>query len=280
MALTGGLGANSLSGFGAGDSVVESIASSYTLSDTSLTGSGASFSDNLSGIQVAILTGICLHGQRLDRVRLAGRPIGHRHGDGEQERQLHLDQHLAFVTSDGMSLSLSGINIADLDRVRPRRAARPPSSMPAPSPAWPISQRPEPARRSCTVVSGGHDTLTAAGSGNDILIGNGASDTLTDAGSGRNILIGAGAGGDTLTGDGNDILVSGTTELRQRHERQYRGPGRHPGRVDLEGFLREPDQDAQEGRGQEAYLRFELTHNPDGYERQYARRSELSKPEK
>jgi len=59
--------------------------------------------------------------------------------------------------------------------------------------------------------SGGFDTLAAAGSGNDILIGNGASDTLTDSGSGRNILIGAGTGGDAITGKGNDILVSGTT---------------------------------------------------------------------
>ncbi len=57
VALTGGLGTNSLSGSGTGDSVVESIASSYTLSDTNLTGTGASFTDNLSGIRVANLTG-------------------------------------------------------------------------------------------------------------------------------------------------------------------------------------------------------------------------------
>jgi hypothetical protein len=57
----------------------------------------------------------------------------------------------------------------------------------------------------------GKSTLTAAGSGNDILIGDGAGDKLTDSGSGMNILIGGGAGGDTLTGNGNDILVSGTT---------------------------------------------------------------------
>jgi hypothetical protein len=61
--------------------------------------------------------------------------------------------------------------------------------------------------------TGGHDTLTVAAgeTGKNILIGNGAFDTLTDNGSGRNILIGAGSGGDTITGDGNDILVSGTT---------------------------------------------------------------------
>jgi hypothetical protein len=57
----------------------------------------------------------------------------------------------------------------------------------------------------------GKDTLTAAGSGDDILIGNGPGDKLTDSGTGMNILIGGGSGGDTLTGGGNDILVSGTT---------------------------------------------------------------------
>jgi hypothetical protein len=51
----------------------------------------------------------------------------------------------------------------------------------------------------------------AAGSGDDILIGYGAGDKLTDSGIGMNILIGGGAGGDTLTGNGNDFLVSGTT---------------------------------------------------------------------
>ena len=53
-------------------------------------------------------------------------------------------------------------------------------------------------------------TLTAAGSGNDVLIGGAGKDTLSDTGTGYNILIG-GAGVDTLTGNGNDILISGTT---------------------------------------------------------------------
>ena len=59
----------------------------------------------------------------------------------------------------------------------------------------------------------GNDALTiaAGATGNDVLIGNGPFDSLTDNGSGHDILIGAGAGGDTLTGNGNDILISGTT---------------------------------------------------------------------
>ncbi len=59
----------------------------------------------------------------------------------------------------------------------------------------------------------GNDALTiaAGATGNDVLIGNGPFDSLTDNGSGYDILNGAGAGGDTLTGNGNDILISGTT---------------------------------------------------------------------
>ena len=58
VALTGGAGTNNLSGTGAGDSVVESMASSYALTNTKLTGTGASFTDNLTGITVAALTGV------------------------------------------------------------------------------------------------------------------------------------------------------------------------------------------------------------------------------
>ena len=53
-------------------------------------------------------------------------------------------------------------------------------------------------------------SLTALGSGNDVLIGGAGKDTLSDTGTGDNILIG-GAGVDTLTGNGHDILISGTT---------------------------------------------------------------------
>lgn len=60
--------------------------------------------------------------------------------------------------------------------------------------------------------TGAGGTLTATGSGNSILIGEAGDTTLTDTGTGRNILIGGGGGGDTLIGDGNDILVGGTTQ--------------------------------------------------------------------
>src|SRR5262249_47294744 len=57
VALTGGQGTNTLSGTGAGDSVVESLSSTYTLTNARLTGASPSFVDNLSGIAVAALTG-------------------------------------------------------------------------------------------------------------------------------------------------------------------------------------------------------------------------------
>ncbi len=57
VALTGGVGTNTLSGTGTGDSVVESLASSYTLTNAKLTGTSPTFTDNLSGIAVAELTG-------------------------------------------------------------------------------------------------------------------------------------------------------------------------------------------------------------------------------
>jgi hypothetical protein len=52
-------------------------------------------------------------------------------------------------------------------------------------------------------------TLTTAGTGNDVLIGGAGKNTLSDTGTGANILIGG--GGDTLTGNGDDSLISGTT---------------------------------------------------------------------
>jgi len=206
VALTGGLGTNSLSGTGAGDSVLESIASRYTLSDTNLSGSGASLSDNLSGIMVADLTGNAFTVSGWTGSGSLTVPSGTGTVTANKSANITLTNS-SLSSSDGMSLSLRGINIAGLTVSAGNPAILDASAFSGVanlSATGPVS----------AILfggSGGHDTLTAAGSGRDILIGNGASDTLTDAGSGRNFLIGAGAGGDTLTGNGNDISVSGTT---------------------------------------------------------------------
>ena len=91
-----------LSGTGAGDSVVESISSSYTLTNTKLTGTGAGFTDNLSGITVATLTGVSATSNAFTVSGWTGTgslsaPAGTGDRDGEQERRLHPDQHLAVV---------------------------------------------------------------------------------------------------------------------------------------------------------------------------------------
>ena len=49
----------------------------------------------------------------MDRQRIAVRPIGHRHCDGQQERDYTLT-NTALSSTDGMSLSLSGITTANL----------------------------------------------------------------------------------------------------------------------------------------------------------------------
>ena len=124
--------------------------------------------------------------------------------------------------------------------------------------------------------SDGYDTLTAAGSGNDILIGYASHDTLTDSGSGRNILIGAGAGGDDLTGNGNDILVSGTTNYDSDTPASIAALDAILAEWTSTDLLRETDQRDHERRGQEACRRFQFPHDPDGYERQYPLRSKNS----
>jgi hypothetical protein len=58
--------------------------------------------------------------------------------------------------------------------------------------------------------SGNGGTLTALETANNILIGGPGTDTLSDTSSGHNILIGGG-GVDTIKGNGQDILISGTT---------------------------------------------------------------------
>jgi hypothetical protein len=58
--------------------------------------------------------------------------------------------------------------------------------------------------------SGNGGKLKALGTGNTILIGGPGTDTLTAFGAGQDLLIGGG-GADTIKGNGQDILISGTT---------------------------------------------------------------------
>ena len=97
--------------------MVESIASSYTLTNTKLTGTGAGLhrqpqrhhgrlTDRRQCHQQY------LHRQRLDRDRVAVRPGGHRHRDGRASGRFTLTNTL--LTAPNMTLSLSGITTANL----------------------------------------------------------------------------------------------------------------------------------------------------------------------
>jgi hypothetical protein len=116
-----------------------------------------------------------------------------------------------LTASGGQNLNLSGFTTANLTM-----------SSTAGNSSWIDASSYSLGATNLTATGGGNvilfggtaakNTLTSAGTGDDILIGNGSTDTLTDTGSGMNILIGGGGGGDTLTGNGNDILVSGATQ--------------------------------------------------------------------
>ena len=212
VALTGGLGTNSLSGVAA--AVVESIASSYTLTNSKLTGSDPSFTDNLSGVGFASLTGSSPIANAFDVSGWTGfgsltsrAPFGLVTATKNSNVTL---TNTALTASDGMSLSLTGINIAGL--TVSASSGKPTDKIDASAFSGAANLS---AAGTVNAIfygdSDGYDTLSATGSGNDILIGYAGHVTLTDSGSGHNILIGAGVGGDTLTGKGNDILVSGTT---------------------------------------------------------------------
>ncbi len=119
VALTGGLGINALSGTGAGDSVVESISSIYTLAKGSLTGTGsASFTDNLTGIKVATLSGSSATSNSFTVSGWTGSgslssPAGTGSVTASKSNNFTLSD-TSLSAGNGMSLSLSGIATADL----------------------------------------------------------------------------------------------------------------------------------------------------------------------
>jgi hypothetical protein len=213
VALTGGLGTNSLSGTGAGDSVVESMASSYTLASTRLTGTGAGFVDNLSGIDVAHLTGSSSVSNAFTVSAWTGSgsltaPAGTGTVTASKRAGFTLANN-ALSSSDGMELGLSGITRANLTT---SATSGSPSAIVDASGFTGITNLTAAGTVNAILFggSGNGSTLSATGSGNDVLIGGSGQDTLIDTGSGSNILIG-GAGADTIRGNGHDILISGTT---------------------------------------------------------------------
>ena len=204
-------GSGSLSGT-ASETVVNVAAGSFTLSDLAL--SVGTLSMSLSGFTTANLTDISSGGNTFTVTNWSGSGSLTASSDA-LTATVYGDVTLSNteLTAGSASLALSGIDQANLTVS---------SLYGAPSyilDASAFSAGPAnltAAGRAHTIIYGGtagYDVLTVAkgASGNDILIGNGAFDTLTDNSKGRNILIGAGAGGDAITGNGYDMLISGTT---------------------------------------------------------------------
>jgi hypothetical protein len=112
----------------------------------------------------------------------------------------------SLTSSDGMNLTLSGITKSSLtvtgsgtEVVLDASAFSGTSTLSAASSV------------SAKLYGGaGTNSMSTTSSGNCVLIGGPGNDTLKDTGTGYNILIG-GTGADTLIGNGNDILISGTT---------------------------------------------------------------------
>ena len=222
--IAGGLAANTLSGTGAGDSVVETLGSSYTLTDSQLlgpfdssTGSATDIVDNLVGIRVANLVGNLGNGNAFNVSGWTGTgsltvPAGSVGTVTAYKNADFILTNTLLQTSDGMSMTLNpAIDwIAALDVVT---FAGHISSIDASG--FSVGEADLTAYGAGNTIlygGAGSGTLTAAGSGDNILIGEGGDTKLTDTGTGRNILIGGGPGGDTLFGGRNDILVGGTTQ--------------------------------------------------------------------
>jgi hypothetical protein len=210
--LTGWTGTGSLSG--TADTVVDAAPRSFALSNASL--SAGSLSMVLSGMTTANLTDT----GSSHTFTLNGWTGGGSLGSSVMGNTENLTaSETAGLTLTNTSLALSGGGTMSLASFK---AAKLTVTTASGNPQYVVdvsgfSDGPT----NVTINGGGNaivyggtagwSTLTAAGSGDDILIGAGAFDKLTDSGSGMNILIGGGAGGDTVTGNGNDILVSGTT---------------------------------------------------------------------
>ncbi len=115
----------------------------------------------------------------------------------------------SLTSTDGMALGLSGITTANLTTTA--TSGRPSYIIDA-SAFTGVTNLAAGGTVDAFLFGGSANgsTLSATGSGNDVLIGGSGKDTLTDTGTGFNILIG-GVGVDTIIGNGNDIVISGTT---------------------------------------------------------------------
>ncbi len=194
----------------AGDTVAASKSASYTLANASLSSTDG-MSLGLSGITTANLA--ATSGGKTFTVTgwtgvgsLTGTTTGIVTASKNAGFTL---TNTSLTSTDGMTLGLSGITTANLTATATSGS---PADIVDASAFTGVTNLTASGTVNAILFggSGSGSTLSASGSGNDVLIGRSAKDTLTDTGTGYNILIG-GPGADTITGNGNDILISGTT---------------------------------------------------------------------
>ncbi len=119
----------------------------------------------------------------------------------------------SLISTDGMNVTLSGINIANLTA---NTSSGGPTVIVNASAFSGVTNLTAGGPGNAILYGGGSPgtattlTLNNTSTGKDILIGGPGSNRLTDSGTGENILIGGG-GPNTIYGNGNDILISGTT---------------------------------------------------------------------
>lgn len=246
--LSGGLGNDTMDGAGGTDTLVESGNFNFTLTDASLKGSGA---DKLVGVEIARLTG----GAGSNTFTVSGWTGGGGFvGGGGTGDAIVVTKNSDFTlsdarlqTSDGMTLSLTGIARATLNGgvgdnrfdIGDWRGAGAVSGGTGVDTLF-VARNTDMTLTNAALVSVGFgavalrgieaahlvggdgdnklraDAFSAGsvtlqgGRGNDVLIGGAKNDTLR-GGEGRDLLIG-GLGADTLAGDaGDDILLGGTS---------------------------------------------------------------------
>lgn len=123
----------------------------------------------------------------------------------------------SLKSTDGMNLTLTGITVADLHIVTTK--GDPALIVDASAFTGATFLTAEGTGRAILFGGGSNttgSTLKAQESVNAVLIGGAGANTLTDTGTGTSILIGGGGAsttdpGNSLTGNGNDILISGNT---------------------------------------------------------------------
>ena len=147
----------------------------------------------------------------------------------------------SLISSDGLALTLSGISTANLSATAAKG-----NPVIVDASAFSGTTNLTAGGTGKAILFGGQNggTLIANGSGNDVLIGGSGPNILADGGTGSNILIGGG-GSNSISGNGKDILISGTTSYDSNTAARIAAPERNPARVVWTVLVRPAGQQPQ-----------------------------------